>query len=227
MGQDLCLPPPAFARSLHVARRLGLVYVNNPKVACSSIKLTLQRAELDDPDYEPATSVHDHAASPLLTVPELDPVSAPQALQDRFVFSFVRHPLDRLRSAYLNKIVTGQKGGRPREMAGFARDVCPSFDAFVQAICAQDPTTQNPHWRPQALNLSVSSVRYDLIGRLEDFARDWATLAAQTGLPDTPSFAGRRTAHAQKAALDLSAGSHQAIRRAYAMDFDAFGYDPA
>ncbi len=155
----LCLKPRPFARSLHVCPRLGLAYVNNPKVACSTIKLTLQRAQLNDPDYEPAKSVHKHGGSPLLTWPDLKGYGGAEALEGRFVFSFVRNPYARLRSAYLNKIVQPQKRGQHRENAGFRRNQLPQFRDFVLAVCEQAPAEQDPHWRPQALNLSVARIR--------------------------------------------------------------------
>ena len=226
MPRKLALKGAGFARSIHVSPRMGVVYVNNPKVACSTIKLTLQRAELDDPGWKPPKSVHDRAGSPLLTDPQIRG-REDEAMAGKIVFSFVRNPYGRLRSAYLNKIVSGQKKGRPREHAGFDADTCPSFRDFVLSICAQDPFTHNPHWRPQALNLSVDRVRFDFIGRLERFAEDWATLAARTGLPAQTDFAGKRTPSADKAELGFDAEMAQAVQAAYAADFAHFGYDTA
>lgn len=226
MSTALCLPPQPFARSLHVSPRLDLVYVNNPKVACSSIKLTLQQAELADPAYSPATSVHDHEASPLLTYPEVQGQEA-AALAGRFVFSFVRNPYTRLRSVYLNKIVQPQKQGKFRRTAGFAPEDCPPFADFVHAVCAQDPLQQNPHWRLQALNLSVDQIRFDMLGRLETFATDWARLASTRDLPAKPSFAGKRTGSGPQAELTFDAAMIRAVAAAYGPDFEHFGYDPA
>ncbi|WP_170067182.1 sulfotransferase family protein [Roseovarius confluentis] len=212
-----------FSRSLHVCRRLGLVYVNNPKVACSTIKLTLQRTELDAPDYEPVRSVHAHAESPLLTWPEIEG-EEDEALEGRFIFSFVRHPLERLRSAYLNKIKLRQKRGRFRVQAGFDANEVPDFESFVRAVCAQRPPEQNPHWRLQVFNLSLGRIDYHFIGRLERFATDWADLSAQTGLPAQASFAGKSSAKPEKEDLHLSSDALAIVRKAYALDFETLGY---
>ena len=40
MTGPLHVPEKAFLKSLHISPRFGVVYVNTPKVACSSIKLT-------------------------------------------------------------------------------------------------------------------------------------------------------------------------------------------
>jgi hypothetical protein len=229
----LDLPPIPFARSIHISPRLNVAYVNNPKVACSSIKLTLQQAELDDRSYRPATSVHDLVTSPLLTMRKLDgggPVERAAAmraaLEGCYVFSFVREPFGRLRSAYLNKIVRRQKKGNFRVDAGFDADTCPPFGDFVQSVCAQDPVEQNTHWRLQALNLSLDVISYDRIGRLERFAQDWAQIAAATGLPARTARAGRSTDTADKAQLHFTPALKRAVQTAYAADFERFGYDP-
>ncbi len=221
---DLCLPPRPFAKALHVSPRLGLAYVNNAKVACSTIKLALQRAELGDPDWQPPKSVHDHAGSPLLTFPEIEGQER-QALAGKFVFSFVRNPYDRLRSTYLNKIVTGQKSGRPRQMAGFAADQLPSFEAFVLAVCQQDPSEQNPHWRMQAVNLSMDVIAYDFIGRLEEFHMDWPWLAGRFDLPFAPQRMGKTTAAGDKQELRFTPEMQDAVLHGYLPDFNLFGYD--
>lgn len=220
------LPDPAFARALHISPRLGLVYVNNPKSACSTIKLSLQRAELGDAAYEPPKSVHTFEDSPLVTWPDTAELGT-EAFAGRRVFSFVREPFGRLKSVYLNKIVRPQKRGKFRTDAGFAADETPSFDRFVRAVCDQDPRDQNPHWRLQVLNLSVDAITYDTLGKLEQFAGDWARFADTVpGLERRPHFAGMRTGAAARDDLHLSPGAHRAVETAYAADFARFGYDP-
>ncbi len=147
-------------------------------------------------------------------------------LEGGLVFSFVRNPYDRLRSAYLNKIVQPQKKGRFRVSAGFAPDALPAFSDFVLALADQPPERHNPHWRGQALNLSAGRISYDFIGRLECFAEDWAVLAARTGLPARAAFAGKRTEQKQKADLAFSPAAIAAVQQIYAAYFDLFGFDP-
>jgi len=212
----------AFLRSLHISRRFNLAYVNNAKVACSTIKLSLQRAEVNDLAFSPEGSVHNFASSPLLTWPEVAMDGGP--LSDRYVFSFVRNPYDRLRSAYLNKIVTGQKNGKPRVDAGFGSDECPDFGSFVESISKIPPRLHNPHWRPQVINLSLGKITYDFIGRLEHFDTDWARLCAQTGLPRMIHVAGRRTRSAATESVRFTPSICALIEHAYTSDFAVFGY---
>jgi hypothetical protein len=218
----LALSRKFFLKALHVAPACGAAYVNNPKVACSTIKMALQRTQVGDPEYLPATSVHDYAESPLLTWPDVTLERAGGLLDKHFTFSFVRCPYRRLQSAYVNKIFKPQKQGAPRMQAGFGRHERPTFDAFVEAITAQDSTDHNPHWRAQHINLSVDAVQYDFIGKLEKFAQDWATLSARLDLPPEPERAGKTTDPSHAAYTVRTAAL---VAQSYARDFDVFGYD--
>lgn len=219
----IVLRPTPFLKSLHVVPRLGAVYVNNPKVACSTIKLALQRAQLSQPDYLPAKSVHDHEGSPLLTWPDVDSAQAAQHLADAFVFSFVRNPYTRLQSAYANKILEPQKNGAFRRSAGFDKDDVPDFDDFVEALTKKPAHKHNPHWRSQWINLSIDAIRFDFIGRLERFDADWAEIAARLRLPANPERAGKVSAREK---IAYSARSAATVATIYARDFETFGYDP-
>lgn len=218
----LSLSRKFFLRALHVAPACSAAYVNNPKVACSTIKLALQRAQTGDAEYQPAASVHDYATSPLLTWPDVALEQAGALLSTYFTFTFVRCPYRRLQSAYVNKIHELQKQGAPRVQAGFDRYARPTFDAFVRAITAQDSTAHNPHWRAQHINLSVDAVQYDFIGKLENFATDWARVSAQLNLPDEPERAGKTTNHTHAVYTSESA---RLVAQAFARDFEVFGYD--
>lgn len=215
-----------FLKSLHISPRLNAVYVNNPKVACSTIKLALQRAEAQVPDWQPRTSVHDHAASPLLTWPALTMDNWTANLADRFVFSFVRNPFARLRSAYLNKVYEPQKKGIHRVRAGFDADYRPSFDEFVAAVCDTDPLQHDAHWRPQSLNLSVGRITFDYVGRLEQFSDDWGVIAKCFDLPHAPERSGKSTAEKSPGSLLFSHDLKQRVFETYEGDFNAFDYDP-
>lgn len=221
--KKLSLTRKFFLKSLHVSPTCRAVYVNNPKVACSTIKLALQRGELKDPSYAPKRSVHDYDGSPLLTWPNLDIEKISGMLSDNFTFSFVRCPYRRLQSAYVNKILRRQKNGQPRLQAGFGDREKPTFSAFIEAISVQNPVEHNPHWRPQWINLSIDVVPYDFMGRLETFQEDWPQLADRLGLDVQPERAGKTTDPAQAAYTRESAAL---VAQVYARDFEAFGYDP-
>ncbi|KPP89244.1 MAG: sulfotransferase [Rhodobacteraceae bacterium HLUCCA08] len=223
----MSLDPQQYLKSFHVAPALGLVYVNNPKVACSTIKLSLQRAELGDQGHEPRPSVHSHEGSPLLTWPDLTPARLERERAGKLLFSFVRNPFDRLRSAYLNKIARPRKHSRPREQAGFDPDHRPGFAEFVESLDGRDPAGFNPHWRPQVLNLSVDRLQFDFIGRLERFDADWASLETRVGQALPISRAGKRTGRDVSHPAEYDMRLTRIVARVYAADFARFGYSDA
>ena len=47
------IPAEEFDYTVNISLKYHYVYAENAKVACSTIKLILQRMELDDPDYRP------------------------------------------------------------------------------------------------------------------------------------------------------------------------------
>jgi len=118
-----------------------------------------------------------------------------------------------------------QKNGRLREHAGFERDYCPTFEEFALSVCTQDHAAMNPHWRPQALNLSTGRISYDFIGKMERFDADWAEVARLTGLPDVASQSGARTQLWSTEKPTYSARSASAVREAYSVDYETFGFE--
>lgn len=212
-------------KRLNISPRHRLCYVNNPKVASSTIKLSLQRAELGDRDFMPQAGLHKRAASPLLTWPDVKAYPLPELMARCFVFSFVRNPYDRLRSVYVNKILHPRQNGAFRVRAGLDRKAPPDFNRFIRAITDQDPVQADPHWRPQHLNLECGKIRYDMIGRLEEFPDDWSSLAQRAGLSLQPCRVGRRTDTVPYPEIIFSDAMIRRIQRSYARDFQLFGYD--
>lgn len=216
-----------FLKSFHVSERFKAIYVNNPKCAYSTIKLAMQRAEVGDPTYLPVSSMHKHRDSPLLTWPELNEEKLSELLGKYYLFSFVRSPVGRLKSACLNKIVTAQKDGEHRVRAGFSRNYCPSFEEFVRSISRIGPEEQDPHWRLQTINLSFDRLTYAHIGKLESFEQDWNTICQATGMPIRVEFAGKKTSKKRKNKLSISDETRGLIAEIYNDDFRNFGYELA
>ena len=139
----------------HVSLKHRYFYCETPKVACSTIKLTLYRAELEDEMFNRAENrqLHIHDLSPLL-----DPMKVPEfsaRLQGLFKFCFVRDPVARLLSAYLDKIVRC-KPQKMQILRIIKRQDQPdypiSFPKFVDLVSGQNPEELDPHWSIQYLN---------------------------------------------------------------------------
>lgn len=203
------------------------IYVEVPKAACSTIKLTLQRIELNDRDYDPANK-HRRATSPLLS-----PLSAPGdflealASPDYFRFCFVRDPYSRILSAYLEKLAGDdfERAMRLRHL-GLRDDAVPSLRQFLEVLAGSDPAGCDIHWARQSDLLTPDRIAYDFVGRFESFREDFEAVLARIGR-DADWIADAR-GHGTDAALRLGQWigprERALIEAIYAEDFDRFGY---
>lgn len=191
-------PERALDRRLIPMPDYGCIYVKNAKVATSSLLLWLHRIHTGDVDAV-VRNIHDNHALPVPTV-----VGWPHVLRmlsgEAFRFTFVRHPLPRVESAFLDKVVR-EKRPTWRNMVRKSLGVTDpddgevSFEQFVESLEVQDPIRMDPHWRPQHLNLMHPVLAYDFVGRLETFDADLAKVREATGMPDVPLIVRNKTAH--------------------------------
>lgn len=201
-------PMVNIGQALNLLPSHRFVYVTNPKAGCSSSKLMLQRLHLGQPDYEPTVrGIHDLSILPLprdLGWPSVMAMIGGAA----FIATFVRDPVCRAVSAYADKIQ-----GTPEDKG---------FDAFLDMVEAQGPADADPHWRAQHINIMMGSIRYDMIGRVESFASDWARIIAAADLPSMDVPHSNHTGSQQ--ALNIRPDQIARLRRIYAEDIEAFGY---
>jgi hypothetical protein len=215
-----------FAQRVTALPEYGCIYVRNAKVGTASVLMWLQRVHTGDPDWQPVRSVHeDH------TLPDPDDVGMERlaAMLDgeAFRFTFVRDPLRRAESAYLNRIVQmPQYEGRVKlqRVLGLPEDPAGHLtpEQFVAALEASDPLTMNAHWRPQHINLMHPLVTYDHIGRLETFADDLGQIQDALGLPRMPPE--RRNVTDRRGGPPFDEGLLRRLRWVYEADCDLYGY---
>jgi hypothetical protein len=208
------------------------LYYETPKVACSSVMVTLSRFETEDESL--TFDLHEvHAISPLLSPVQV--ASSFKRLRDDagfFAFAFVRNPFTRLLSAYLDKIrgrmphkriILRQLGRYDGTLAGEV-----TFAEFVDAVAAEPVQIMDPHWKVQHHHLLRGRLRFDAIGRFERFDEDFAAIGRRLH-PDFARYVQRDTRHATGAGAALrdhyDARLVEVVRRVYAEDFDGFGYE--
>ena len=98
-----------------------------------------------------------------------------------FTFSFVRHPFDRLVSAYYDKIVSQDDPSyRGRGKAILANYGAVTFSNFIKYVLSENESymkcesrcSLDVHWRPFYLRCAYCLINYSFIGRMETFAKD-------------------------------------------------------
>jgi chondroitin 4-sulfotransferase 11 len=223
---DQDFPPQRIAVLLD---RYRAVYIEVPKVACSSIKIAL--AGLLGIDLE-ASGGDPHKAS----LPTPASQSNGSALYpDLFSFAFVRNPWDRLVSCYRDKIL-----GEAPDFTAFhpTRRVAyclarfgafragMTFDEFVTAVAAIPDEDADDHFRSQYTFLTTPSgdIGVDFLGRFETLSDDFRLVCERLGLPSLtlPYVQAVRTP--RNYTEYYSARTRHIVADRFAHDITLFGY---
>ena len=203
-------------------------------MACSTIKDTLQRMELDYPELvrDDANDLHRRDYSPLLTPSQTCGFDRLLKNPSYFVFCFVRNPYTRLLSAYLEKIVKGKHAKRNiliamgEDPSKLSKDI--SFQEYVDAVCDQSVSQMDLHWRVQYYQTFQDSVDYDFIGKLENFENDCAYVFSKIR-EDYADYYRSERRHATNSEKLLSKfysdDLTEKVFNKYKIDFEYFGYD--
>lgn len=123
-----------------------------------------------------------------------------QTIQSSFKFLFVRHPFDRLVSAYRNKLedsyaqedgsyfyktygrriverfrinrVTDKRKGEENSLKNMVIGKEPTFPEFVDYLIHTDPEDYDEHWRPVVIHCHVCQFHFDYIIKYEHFEEE-------------------------------------------------------
>jgi dermatan 4-sulfotransferase 1 len=227
------VPVAQFDLAVNISTRYRYLFAEAPKVACSSIKLTLRRLELDDPEFAPPDieDLHPRNFSPLLRPSQVGDLDKFLARKDVFKFCFVRNPYTRLLSAWLEKIAGNmppksqillQLGREPHRLG---HEV--TFAEFVQAVASQPVSMMDPHWRVQYYQTFQPALTFDFVGRFESFDADFASVLSRLTDSFEP-YVGRATRHKTSADARLADFYTPALAdlvfEKYRLDFESFGY---
>ena len=223
-----------------------LIYVGVPKAASSTIKKSLSR--LANGNAEELQAVHRRQQSGLLSPSKVGVekfyklATAPDTLR----FSFVRNPYERLVSCWADKF-QGRPlvGGDPFVNVYLAyrkatdrtlprgRDAVLPFPVFVEMAIATCLMRIDPHWSLQDDLISMPGITLDLIGKAENFEKDYQRVLAHVGM-DAEKPSGKST---MKSTMNVSKRSQcrdyfddalaKRVHRAFEKDFDRFGYASA
>jgi hypothetical protein len=199
---------------------LPLLYINNPKCGCSTVKNSLKQAQAARFRNQGLRDFMVHR-DPHVPDDCLQRHGVGQIFRDnnRLVLSCVRNPYTRALSAYLDKVASGDiaqyrelKGRRPA-----------SFEEFLSVVAAAG-VSLDPHFARQSVNLDLPNVKYDAIFYLENIACLQASLRRLFGDFAIETFAPHsRSAH-QKVQDFYTPRAAELVQDIYADDFARFGY---
>lgn len=213
----------------NLSKKYCYIYVETPKVACSTIKMNLQFLELGE---ENKFRVHDKSNSPLLS-PSDSSINLKKVIKNYFKFCFVRNPYDRVLSCYLDKVKPERKKSYRVDL-GLPHEGNVSFEDFLDSVRCQKRSDMNIHWIPQSEILAVESIKYDFVGRFDNFENNLTEVIAlicernNIAPPDNGLYIKRHSPH-QTDAFNLT-GRYMTIRAAsliqeiYKEDFEVFGF---
>lgn len=214
---------------------VGYLYVETPKAACTKIKLTLQ-ALSGFPPPEKTVQIHyregdQFVGSALDYVDEIDRLVSSG---DLYCFSFVREPVDRFVSAFIDKIVLsrGPFWERYRTQIRETCNLLPQDEIrighFLDWVERTPDDQRDIHWRSQSRLLRRDVIPYQLIGHQEQFENDFARVLTALEASDPRGMAqGRENSRSARLSVEPSEGELGRIAEIYSDDYTVFGYTRA
>ncbi|NXB10631.1 CHST8 sulfotransferase, partial [Cnemophilus loriae] len=230
------------AGQLLVEHKHKFIYCELPKVGCSNWKRILFLLQ-SDLNAEASEIEHDHIHSTSV-IKRL--VTYPPALRKEFLSNytkvmFTRHPLERLVSAYRDKLLHSE----PHYSITVANEIRAmfrknksspekvSFQEFVSFIIAKPPHTLDSHWKPMFLLCDPCNIHYDIVGKYETLALDSEHVLKVIGAPESLQYPSLKRYSSEKRTdsditleylRQLTSEQIEKIKKLYEMDFFLFNY---
>lgn len=202
-------------------------YVPSPKVASTAVRSLLCRRQaerfypelLDLQGRELQDAVEKRIRVSVSTA------DAQRLAEDYFLFGFVRNPVTRLYSCYLDKVVAARKKGRISPLQPFGVSADMSFDDFAECIADIPDSRSEKHFRSQH-HLFWHGGRWlvSYVGRFESLDQEWSVLAKRFGLDISPKRRRSSGAGIELHQLPLGARSARRVTERYRRDIELFGY---
>jgi hypothetical protein len=182
---DSCLYSPAIPR----------VFLSIEKVGCSSLKRWLIGMTEPATLSRPSLRIHPYARE-RFSLSRLPAQEAADILASTPILAFVRDPIDRLRSGFIEKFVyvsSDELIPPARDLLAFAGQPPSrglSFREFVRFVGTQRPERLDPHWRPQHAFFEGLPLRNLSIMPLERMNEVLYSIACEHDRPDclTPAL---------------------------------------
>ena len=237
--------------NVYYSDKQAVIYCSVPKVACTNWKRMLQVFEgnFHDPlDISDKQSVHTLKYSYLL---RLSPEEIQWKKNVYYSFMFVRHPFERLLSAYRNKlrdpynsifqrrygsqILKRYRKGLSQEEYAKGENV--TFQEFVDyLILLHDNYSDkkfDEHWQVMHTLCTPCKMKYNFIGKMETLVEDANYILKQLGVENLFKFPSNTTDKYKQKTNNLMkeyysklpASTVQKLYEIYKEDFLSFGYE--
>lgn len=217
----------------HIDDIRNIMYIETPKVACTSIKKFMMDQYVgEELHLESPGKVHQRDISPLKQLSSLSDAEKAVVWSEKYKrFSFVRNPFTRCLSGYLDKIITNEyERQRHLPRLGFASGVYPTFKEFLHRLEDIHDTSRDIHFMSQTELLMVDVTSYDYLGSFERFEENFSFLqrgfyGMKGPFRSYEGFGKHHASSANKKVLEHF-GDEEAdmVFRMYERDFEHFGY---
>ena len=252
---DLDIAHSRLKRNMFVDDEYQLVYCAVPKCASATFKHYL--GQLHDPDFEEGWAVNMsrfYQATGIRQLAMLSEVEQRRVLNDYYTFMVVRHPLDRLYSAWHNKlsrpnashIIQGiiqdrvteyLKRTSPGRVEFDSREEYLNFSQYLDLVESHfHDGFKHAQWASIHDHCKPCHIKYDHVFRLETLSRDILSLYAhvheinKTVRVPTIIHANNNAGNINKVTRlrntfqNVSTKTLEGVMNIYRRDFDMFGY---
>lgn len=178
--------------------------------------------------------------------------SSNRVMQDTYRFMVVRHPFERILSAYRDKLEDLSRDMEARDgyyYTVYGKHIVaeyrekrgndtlktrePTWREFVTYLLDTPVTKFDEHWMPIWMLCSPCIVRYDVIAKMETFSEDTQYTLTQAGLEDQlivewmhRTGTGGSSDTIAHYFSQLTKAEVAALFKKYQLDFELYGYDP-
>ncbi|WP_319413276.1 sulfotransferase family 2 domain-containing protein [uncultured Cohaesibacter sp.] len=211
------------SRAVHYIDGSNLVYVENPKVACSNIKWSL--VNMFRPEMmEDITRIHDRRETPFIT--GFPDIVASLRGDNKTVFSVVRHPRKRFISAYFDKMYEGRDQSVWRLIANhleLEEDKVYEPKIVLDRLIGVSKQDLDPHVGCQYGNLFLGAIPYTKIFHLEKLDK----ASNELSFSDFTLQMIDRQSHSTSSRVKASVFDEEALEMVdamYADDYVCFNY---
>jgi len=175
-----------------------------------------------------------------------------KVMQGTFRFMVVRHPFERILSAYRDKLedlsrdLEARDGHyytmygkqivaefRSKKNKNLTNVLEPTWREFITYILNTPVTKYDEHWMPIWMLCSPCIIRYDVISKMETFSEDTQFILQQAGLEEKLEVEWKHrtgTGGDSDTIVDyysqLTQSEIAELFKKYQMDFELYGYDP-